>query len=168
LGAVSLERVLLALDESGDARNEGGAITRGETIYFDPAFLIGLDDRITTFVVAHEVGEMKFPDFVQEFAETVPANDYAEFEKKVTSLRDLHDNFADEFAIRKMYESGWILEEVAMCLSAYRSHQESYLEKHGRRETESTLLSDWLEVTSLVARKLWEDYHQGYEWRFTP
>lgn len=175
--ALSLDGMVFSQDLSISAKDYGGLYTRGSTIHFDPVFLDGLQDKTLAFFLAHELGHGWFGSAYEGIlrerlihAKNTEGRNLteAEMSEEESLLQGMEETYADAFAIRKLFESGWRQEEVAECLSDCRSHLQAYFARHGQGLEHSGLLADWLVVTMETRRRLWRDFAEGLGFTFSP
>jgi len=153
--ALSLDAIEFRADSSGEAARLGGIYTAGDTICYDPQFLVGANERVLSFCLAHELGHRWFSSArgrILADNQAIPGEEL---------LLDLEESFADAYAISKLYESGWHKEEMARCLNDWKSHMGSYLAAHACGVMDLTLLDDVQTMALRQVERIWQEFSSG-------
>ena len=168
ISALSFEGVNFKADDSSKAKQMGGSYFLNDTIYLDPLFLVGVEDRPLAFTLAHELGHRWFgEEFIKIFLKTLDAESEVEAVREADELIAHDENYADVYGIRKLFESGWNQNEMAKCLSDLKSHLESYSKRIGRGAGSPRELNDWLSRIQIGCYFLWLDFQISHADRFT-
>lgn len=163
-------------DSSEVVKQKGGILTRGNEIRFDPAFLNNVNEKTLAFLLAHELGEKWFAESFERIgrrslARLKPSqrrNPKAvglqrRIRKEVDKLEDQDDNYADVYAIRKLFESGWHQQKLDDCLVDCRIHLQSYFSRIGRGGEMASQLDDWLSLIRVGCYYLWVEFQRAQE-----
>lgn len=120
-------------DESAEVKGKGGMMTAGDTTYYDPLYVLGADDRVLAFTLAHE----------REHWKEDPKKEGGKAERD-----------ADIFALNLLHQSHWTKAEAEKAVVDWGAYTLLYFE--GTKQKEPDSLTEHVGANLELCGKIWD------------